>query len=199
MKKILPWIAIALLMMECAQSYRPLSPRTLQYTASADTDELEFSYRYDVFAHRGNRKYSKREKKSGFSVLAIKVTNKTSRPLNLKRDLELFTDRGAIMPADNQITAKAIRQRVPIYLLYLLLNVTYTSCNGPNCAVTFIPTGVVIAGINMGVAGGANKNMRAEFDEYQLNDRDLAPGETAHAIIAIPDLGFPALKMRVRQ
>ena len=172
----------------------------MEYIVHEDNDDIQFSYRYDVLTYRGNRKYPKREKKHGFNILAARITNNTARTLNFVRDLELYTQRGTVFPAENEYTAKAIHQPVAIYLLYGLLYYSVTECSGTNCRTTaFFPFGLGIAAGNMIVAGSANSRMKEEFNKYSPHTKDIGPGETVHVIIAVRDLGFAPLKLRVRE
>lgn len=186
--------------MQCASSYRPIDPPNVEYLVHEDNDDIEFSYRYDVLEYRGNRKYPKREKKHGFNILSARITNKTNRTLNFVRDLELYTQRGTVFPAENEYTAKTIRQPVAIYLLYGLLTYSTTECTNGNCKTTaFIPYGLGIAAGNMIVAGSANAKMKTEFNQYSPHSKDIAPGESVYVILAVRDIGFAPLKLKVRE
>src|SRR5687768_14405276 len=89
-------VAVVLSCTQCASVYKPINPPTLYYQVSANLEEVDLSYRHDVLSFRGNRRYSKLEKKHSFNVVAVKITNDTDQPLNLGKDLELYTERGSI-------------------------------------------------------------------------------------------------------
>jgi hypothetical protein len=193
-------VLIAPLLMQCASTYHPIDPPTVEYTVHDENDDVDFSYRYDVLTYRGNRKYPKKEKRYGFNIVAAEITNKTPRTLNFVRDLELYTQRGTVFAAENEYTAKTIHQPVAIYLLYGLLYYTSFECSGNDCHVTsFIPFGLGIAAGNMIVAGAANAKMKEEFNAYSPHAKNIGPNETVHVILAIRDMGFAPLKMRVRE
>ena len=200
MKRISLILLIAVLVSSCAGIYKPIAPETVEYNSNNSTKDVDFSYRYDVLAYRGNKKYSKKERKNGFSVVAAKITNNTAAPINFARDLELGITRGSIYPTESQTAAETMRQKVWIHLLWGLLGYTESECDPyGNCETTVvIPYGLAIAGINIGVAASSNKKMKQEFIKYSLYNKDIAPGETVYGIIPLRDIGFQPLSLRVK-
>jgi hypothetical protein len=201
MKNALICVTLLLLLTQCASFYHPIDPPTVEYTSIQEEEEdLGFSYQYDVLARRGNRKYSKKEKKHGFSILAVKVTNNTNRELNFARDIDLLIQRGTVYPAENEYTAHTIRQKIGFFLFYSLLTYSETDCNSSaGCKTTvFIPFGIAIAAASMIIGGSANAKMRKEFNDYSLYTKSIAPGETVYGIVALRDLGYQPLKLRLR-
>jgi len=199
MRRVILIALTGALLMQCAAAYKPINPPTVQYLAKEENDDVSFEYRYDVLAYRDNRKYSKKEKKRAFNVVAIKVKNKTDRTLNFTEDLDLYTDRSGVFPMEAEMSRKALRQNVPIYLLYGLLVLNVTNCDGKDCHTQIYPIGLAIAAINMIIAGSANQKMKDEFNQYSVHNKAIQPGETMHAIIAIPDYGYAPLHLRLRQ
>jgi hypothetical protein len=200
MKPIIILLIFMALFVQCASSYKPVAPESMEYIISTDDPDLEFSYRYDVLSYRGNNKYSKKEKKHGFAIAAVKVKNKTDHTLNFARDLELLTQRGPVYPAENEYTAKTIKQGVAIYLLYVFANYSQSECVNGDCKTTlFIPSGFVLALINIIVAASANQKIKEDFNKNSLYGKDIGPGETVHGIIAIRDLGYQPLSLRVKK
>jgi hypothetical protein len=193
-------IAIAFGCFQCASAYRPIDPPTLYYQVSANTDEIDLSYRHDILAFRGNRRYSKLEKKHSFNLVAVKLTNNTTQTLNLERDLELYTERGSVFGVEPQAAAKTMRQKVWPYLFWCFANLTIydTDQYGNPVVSAFYPTGFIIAAINMIIAGTANKNMKQELLHYDLYKKDIAPGETAYGILPIRDLNYQPIKIRMK-
>lgn len=200
MKRIITLLILLALFSQCASSYKPVVPESMEYTITNNDSDLEFSYRYDVLSLRGNRKYSKKERKHGFAIAAVKIKNKTDHTLNFARDLELMTQRGPIYPAENEYTAKTIKQGVAIYLLYILANYSESECINGNCKTSlFIPSGFVLALINIIVAASANQKIREDFNKNSLYGKDIGPGETVHGIISIRDLGYQPLSLRLKK
>ncbi|TXH27071.1 MAG: hypothetical protein E6Q96_06975 [Cyclobacteriaceae bacterium] len=199
MKKILCLIVAALILSGCAVIYKPIRPETVEFNAHPSAEGVDFWYRYDVLAYRGNNRYAKKERKNGFNVLAVKITNNTSRPINFARDLELGITRGPVYPTDSETASETIRQKVWLHLLWGLLGYSESECNGDDCrTTTFIPFGLAIAAINIGVAAGSNDKLKKEFEQYSLYNKDIAPGETVYGIIPLRDIGFQPLAIRVK-
>jgi hypothetical protein len=200
MKKIPLLLLLAVLASSCASIYKPIAPETVEYNSSNPSKDVDFSYRYDVLAYRGNNRYSKKERKNGFSVVAVKITNRTSVPINFARDLELGIARGPIYPAESETAAEQMRQKVWLHLLWGLLAYTEAECDPyGNCHyTTVIPFGLAIAGINIGVASNSNTKIKQEFRKYSLYNKDIAPGETVYGIIPLRDIGFQPLSLRVK-
>lgn len=200
MKKTSLLLLLAILGSSCAAIYKPIAPETVEYNSNNPSEGVNFSYRYDVLAYRGNNRYSKKERKNGFSVVAVKITNHTDAPINFARDLELGISRGPIYPAESQTAAETMRQKVWLHLLWGLLVYTETECDpyGYCEYTTYIPFGLAIAGINIGLASSSNQRMKAEFAKYSLYNKDIAPGETVYGIIPLRDIGFQPLSIRIK-
>lgn len=188
----------------CAGSYTLIRPKTIRtYTASPTTGPVSLDYQFDALrlTHR-NKKYVKKENKFGYRVVAVKVTNNWDREVNFSRDLNLIYGDRPIMPVPATTAAHDLRQGVPIYLLYLLLNFqvggTTDARTGNTTGGTFLPTGPFIAGGNMLVAGGANTNLRKEFEAYDLTNRVIKPGETVYGILSLRETAVAPIRVEPR-
>lgn len=188
----------------CAGSYTLIQPKNINtYISAPSVGPVDLAYQFDVLrlAHR-NKKYIKKETKAGYHVTAVRVTNNWDREVNFSRDLTLFYGDRPVMPIPNAIAAHDLRQGVAIYLLYLIANVriggTTDVRTGVTTGGTFLPTGVFIAGGNMLVAGGANGNMRKEFEAYDLTNRTLKPGETVYGIVSLRETAVAPLRLEMR-
>jgi hypothetical protein len=201
MNRIIPLVFLALLS-GCASIYRPITPNTLEYVTENSNNDVDFWYRYDVLAYRGNKKYVKKERKHGFNIVAVKITNNTSRTLNFVRDLELGVSRGPLFPTENDYAARTMRQGVFIYLLYGLLSYSEQECNsatGECVTVRFIPWGLALAGGNMIVASSSNTKLKQEFNDFSLYTKDIKPGETVYGIVSLRDIGFQPLSLKLKK
>ena len=91
MKSFLPLGILIFLFSQCASIYHPIDPPKVAYSFEQENNEdLSFSYKYDVLAQSGNRKYSRKEKHHGFSVVSVRLRNNTNRTLSFARDIDLF-------------------------------------------------------------------------------------------------------------
>ena len=188
----------------CAGSYSLIRPNNIKtYTPSGSSGPVEMAYQFDALRQNGrNKKYVKKEAKLGYHVVAVRVTNNWDRDVNFSRDLNLIYGDRPIAPVSAAVSARDLRQGVPIYLLYLLANVTVGSTvdarTKETTGGTFLPTGPLIAGGNMLVAGGANSNLRKEFAAYDLTDRTLKPGETAYGILSLRESSVAPMRVEFR-
>jgi hypothetical protein len=189
-----------LLLTQCAVRYRPIDPESVVYEQVFENDDIKFSYRYDALGYRKNRKLARLEKSNHMRIVAAKITNKTTRTLNIDRDIDLFTDAEDPYYVDGITAAARIHQRTNAYLFYALLLYPKFDCEGRglNCKPRYIiPVGLPIAAFNMLRANKANKAMTKEFEKYSVYTRDIAPGETVYAIMALEFEGNETLPLQL--
>ncbi len=205
MKKILPILLLSssIFVSGCASSFKSINPEKVSYTYTSKESSVQYSYAYDVLAMKGNRKYVKKERKHGLRVVAVKIVNTTDQTLRLNDNLKLMVGNNQTVPVSPTIAAKELKQGVPIYLLYMLLNFTIggtqTTTNGVTTTTggTYIPSGPFIDAGNMIVAATANKNLKSELLRYNLIDKDIAPGETAYGLITIHSLSADPIRFEI--
>jgi hypothetical protein len=202
--KIAGWIIGLAALSSCASSYHAVNPQNLHYVASEETNELSFSYRYNIMQEAGNKKYAKKEDKKGIALVAVKITNHTDQSLSFQDDIELFAGSQHVYPMQPHLAHKQIKQNTPIYLLYGLLSFiqVYSVDNSGN--VSSFPIGLIlgpgITGLNMATAASANKALDSELKEGDLLNRTIGPGETVHGIVALRNnTGFAPLRAEVKQ
>jgi hypothetical protein len=191
--------------MSCASNYKPIYPQKLQYHNQSISDNIEFSYHYDVLTESKNSRYVKHEIKNHLQLVAVKITNLTGHDINPINDAVFYINKKAVYPVDENLTGKKIKQGVPIYLLYLLMspitpntgtNTTYGKTNTNSFPIGLI-FGPVISGFNMAIAGSANKHFRDELEKYSL-DRQIQHGETIYALVAFQDIGMDEITLRLK-
>jgi hypothetical protein len=90
-----------------------------------------------------------------------------------------------VLPMEPKQVSQQLKQPAPLYLLWGLLWVTITKCEGEDCSVTPLPVGLAIGLINVGVASSANKKFLAELDATNILDKTIQPGETVYGLIGI--------------
>src|SRR5688572_30361344 len=80
-----------ILLSGCAASYTPIIPEARKYTGSYHSPDsvITYSYKYDVLSLRGNKRYSKKEQKTGISVVAVRIQNNTDSVVRFS-DLKIF-------------------------------------------------------------------------------------------------------------
>src|SRR5689334_17859159 len=119
------WLILAAIILSgCAASYTPIVPEARKYTdsySSADSS-ISYAYKYDVLSIRGNKRYSRKEKKAGLSVLSVRIQNNTNSVVKFS-DLKIYLGNREVIPVDNLAAANNIKQSVLPYLLYCLLGI----------------------------------------------------------------------------
>ncbi|WP_017731833.1 hypothetical protein [Nafulsella turpanensis] len=186
----------------CASSYHSTHPPSNYFNSTENTDELAFSYRYDVLREKGNKKYAKKEDKKGLRVVAVKITNNTERPLFFPEDFEITSGHQSVYLLEPDYIHSKLKQGVPIYLLYLLLTPMklYTSNNTGDVTTTEIGyvLGPGITALNMGMAANANNKFKRELLEYNLANQVIEVGETVYGIIGFQSIGYAPLKLKLK-
>lgn len=193
-------LAIASLSLSsCASTYKPLNAPSAHYSFSEKTDGLVYSYQYDMLQMRGNKKYAKRESKQLMRVVAVKITNTTDSTLSIAKDYKFMVGNAEASPVPPVIAAKQLKQGVPIYLLYMLLNFQTTSeVNGVVEKGPFIPTGPPIAALNMLIAADANTKFKNELISYNIADKSVGPGETIYGLMTLQTIAPAPLRIERR-
>jgi hypothetical protein len=194
-------LLISLMISGCAASYKPIQPENLVFSSTENSAGVKFGYRYEVLSFRGNRKSAKKESKKHIRVVALKIENNSTKTLKLGENLNLYSGDNNIYPMQPETVFTQLRQTVPVYLLYALVVLNKTECDGMtgNCNTSLIfPIGVPIALANMIVAGSANKHFLTELNQYNIVNKEIAPGAVVYALIGIPDTGFQPLKVEIK-
>lgn len=165
---------------------------------------MQLDYQFDVLRLRGrNKKYTKKEMKRGYHVVAVRVTNTTGAEINFSRDVTLYYGDRPVVPVAGGIAAHDMKQGVAIYLLYVLLNPTLTKTSSTNGYVTNQESstyyiGPFIAGGNMLGASMANGNFRRELEQYDLTNRNIRPGETVYGLVCLRETSVAPLRLELR-
>lgn len=201
-------LATTLLGSGCAASYTAIMPERIVNTPAASAAApLSYAYQFDALRARGrNKRYSKREAKKGYRIVALRVTNNTPSDVNFSRDAVLYFGDRPVQPVSPELAAQDIKQGIAIYLLYILLNfnvggtTTYNSYTGQSTTTggTFLPTGPFIAGGNMLGASIANKNFREDLTHNDLSNRTIHPGETAYGTVCLRETNVAPLRLELR-
>lgn len=200
MKRFFCLTLLMFLVSQCAVRYKPIEPEKVTYDQVFETEEVRLAYRYDALDYRGNHKLGKLEKRHGLRIVAAAITNKSTRTLNIDRDIDLFTDEEDPYYIDGLTAANRMQQRTRTYLFYGLLIYAKFDCEGTglNCLPTyFLPFGLPVAAFNMIKAKRANKQMAKEFEKYSVFTRDIEPGQTVYAILALEFEGTGNLPLQL--
>ena len=201
----LMWIFLsAIILSGCAASYTPIRPEARKYTDSYHSPDssITYAYKYDVLSIMGNKRYSKKEQKAGFSVLAVRIQNNTDSAIKFS-SLKVFHGNKEVIPLNNLAAANKVKQGVIPYVLYSLL-VLYvnqgTRIENGRIEQDYmtIPIGIPIAVGNMVGAGAANTNLRKEFLKYDISSKSINPNETVYGIMVLQGLDHQPLRFESR-
>ena len=194
------FLGILLLCLSCASTYKNIDPETLGYSTYSEEDGIRFSYQTNVLQNSGNRKYVKKENRSGVSVLAVKITNNTPESIIFNEDVVLqsgMNTYGLLTP--DQISS-VIKQNSASYLLFLLLipmKLTVSN-NGETSEYSIgYAVGPGIALGNLAMAAKANSNFNNELMEYSLINKEIRSGETVYGLVGIRDYNFGSLDLKI--
>lgn len=200
---ILPLLIIVILSGGCASNYHSISPQSSYFNVAEQTDELDFSYRYNILREKGNKKYAKREDKKGIRVVALKITNNTDRPLKFPEDIQLYAGDRAVLLLEPEFIHSKLKQGVPIYLLYLLFTPMTFTTYSENGDVNSTPVGLLVGpgltALNMGMASSANNKFKEELLQYNLANRVIQEGETVYGLIGFQDFGYSPIKIQLKE
>ncbi len=93
------FIVLALCWAGCAARYHPIQPETVAFAALPDSlaeQTVNFAYRYHVLKDAGNRKYAKKEKRHGISLLALRIVNDGPDTLSFPQDFHVLGPSGPL-------------------------------------------------------------------------------------------------------
>jgi len=206
MKHITKILILTIGLSSCASMYHPIEPRQLNYNAHDLQQGISFSYKFDVLAIKGNKKYSKKEHSEKIKIVAIKITNNTDTLINFSNDLTFYSDDKEIQLIDPIIIKDKIKQNALDYLPWALLTflkLEFTSTtNGmiTNREVYRIGlvAGPLVMGSNMIAASNANKNFNQEILEYNLWNLNIPSGETVYGLIGFYDDSYNPLTVKIK-
>jgi hypothetical protein len=205
LSKILLFVFVVSLI-GCAASYKPINPQSISYNSHDVQDGVSISYKYDVLAEKGNRKYANKEEKKNVKLIAVKITNNTDSIINIGRDAIFYSGHTPLVPMDPSAVKQTIQQIVPAYLPYALLtfltlNVTSGSSSEGYSTESY-PIGLAIGPTitigNMALAGASNKKLYEELTVYNLLNKDIKSGETVYGIIGLKDTGYVPITVKIK-
>lgn len=182
---------IVFLLPSCASYYRAIGPERINYPPSANSEKLDFSYRYDVLRDAGNKKFVKNEFKRNTKIVAVKLTNNSDTTINISKDVSFYSGASKIFLLYPLEIKMRIQQSSMAYGWYFL-----------GC-MSFDPLDLaVFGGIGVGnmiVAGEANKNLLNELVKYDITTKELKKGETIIGIIGFEALHFDPLSVKLNK
>lgn len=168
--------ALLTLSWSCASNYYPIQPEALRFGASRDTlvgDELAIAWQYNVLEATGNRRYARKERQQGVSLLALRLANQGPDTLAFPDAVEIFAGAAQLWPLSVEEAAEAFMQR--------------TREQGEGAVEVEGAEGIIMAAGLFNMAKGLNANIRLvkELDACNLAGQDIPPGSTLTGLLAL--------------
>lgn len=179
----------AMLMLGCASTYKTFNAEQFPYKEyKTENEKFDYTTRQGVMFNTGNKNIAKRElKKDGYTLVAIKIVNKSNIPLNIK-DFN-FSCGGStkIIPISSEEYIKKTKQKAGLYWLYA--GIVSPNPFGKGNLHKVIPVGVIPAVTNFGIALRANKKMKKNIAQYDLSNKTIQPKDTIIGILPFKGIG----------
>jgi hypothetical protein len=199
MNKTLGIILLAIIISSCARRYNVINTKIMNYYNKQVSENVEFSYIYDIQFDAGNKRYTIKEKKNNLAAIAIKITNNRDSAIHITRsNLNVKSENGDNVPfIDPKIYCKRVRQSSEIFLLYAIMGVSVITTEDEKGNVdSEFYYNPLYAGIALGnfIAGEvANSKHKKYITQNQVFDKTVQPGQTVYGILIIPENNYPKL------
>lgn len=191
-------IISVILLSSCAGPYHAISPGQISYYANSNIDELDFSYKYNVMIERRNKKYARKEVRSGMNLVAVRITNKSSQKLVVKDDITFYSNGQPFIPMEPKVYTNTVKQQAGFYLFYLLLTPislnTYDEYGNTESSTPiglFIGPGIALG--NLIGASQANQNMLREIERENIINKTIEPGQSVSGLMVVPGFASSSL------
>lgn len=180
-------LLLFLLFTGCATSYRHIEPQQMVYQVAPDTlheCNVEITYRYNILENASNRKYVRMEKRSGISLLAVRIANYGHDTLFIPDDILIEARQSCVFPLD-------MDEAIDVFIQDESAFVNEVS-GAANIQVNagwgwVIPIAVSIPSmINASIETKANNRFINEMLDYYLVESSIPPGSTVSGLIALP-------------
>lgn len=202
--KITTLLLAGILLNSCASGYQTVNPERLMYNSISANEEVSLEYKYDLL----HKKYQKKEQRNDVRLVAVKITNTSSRDLVFGDDIKLTYENGSqLLLLEQEKVFKELKQKPATYLFYLpltvlTLNITTTNSDHNTYQTTnSIPVGLILgpglAGGNLYHAARSNKKFREDLSAHNMQGRRIAAGETAYGLVGVRADNYDALRIHV--
>jgi hypothetical protein len=178
-----------LLLSGCAATYKTFNAQQFPYKElQTENWRIAYTSRQGVMFNTENYKYAKKEQKKGYSLVAFKIINKSSEPLNVKDFTYSCGGATRVSPVPMEEYIKENKQKAGLYWLYVGL-VSPNPFKGKDALGKVIPVGVAPAVVNFAIALKANKLMKKNVALYDMSNKIIQPNDTLYGILPFKDIG----------
>ena len=171
----------------CASHYRHVEPQTMKYHSEPITlhdCNVEITYRYNILENAKNKKYSRMEKRSGISLLAIRIANHGTDTLYIPEDLLIESKNNCVFPLEMDEAIETFIQDNPILdevgsgMASVQINANWG---------WVVPLAATIPSlVNNSIEERANDRFIKEMLDYYLVYSNIPPGATVSGLLALP-------------
>lgn len=187
----------------CASSYKPINPSNLYLQTKIEDEDLSFSYEYDVLESMGNKRYSKKELRSNLKIIAVKIQNKTNKNISVSDDIGFYVNNIEVRLLEPDQITPSLSQNTVSYLLYLLLTplklITTESDGSTNVFPLGYGLGPGLTLLNIVRSSSSNAAFKKEITDNNIIGKSILSGETLSGIIAIRDIGYAPLSIKIKE
>lgn len=169
--------------MSCASTYKVFHAEQFPYKElKTENEKFHYTVRQAVMFNTGNSKVAKKEIKKGeYTLVAVKIINRSNIPLNIKDFNFSCGGSSKIYPISTEEYIKNVKQNAGLYWLYAGL----VSPNpfGKGNLQKVIPFGIIPAVTNFTIAMKANKKMKDNIALYDLTNKTIPPNDSIIGIL----------------
>lgn len=203
LKKIGYLILVITIMNSCSSTYEMINPDKLYYTSgssnSSSKNKIAIDYKYDLL----NKRYSKKERKKGIKLVAVKITNNSNQDVVLGEDIKLVYNNGEeldILKKENILNL--LKQQSMSYALYLLLSpMNFAIIEGgrrKNIRIGLV-IGPGIAIGNIIASSSENRKFLSELSEFDINGETIKKGETKFGLIGVKSIKYRYIGIKTNE
>jgi hypothetical protein len=177
-----------ILLSGCARPYRKINMSAIPFKEYREESKIAYSVRQGVLYNMKNFFLAKREMKNNMSLMAFKIVNKSELPIRIG-DLSFSCGASVpITPMKMDEFYSVLKQKAALYWLYSLGVVVYPKPPKENRKFIPLPFGIVVAGVNFGIASSANKKLKTDLNLLDLSQKIIQPGDTIQGVLPFKDV-----------
>ncbi len=192
-------IFMALTISGCASLYNEINPASIGFLSNDSKNLITLEYKYELL----ERKYAKKENKSGVKLIAVKISNDSEKDIVFGKDVSLMYENGSeLFMMETSDVYKSLKQNSATYLLYLLLTPMTFDVTENGQVTSSTPVGLAvgpgIAGYNVITASSSNKRFGAELVNYNMLGETIKRGESKTGLIGIRSSTYDAIRLMIK-
>jgi hypothetical protein len=194
---MLSMVSMLLLISACATAYRPVPPASIEMMTKGDDAGMEYAYLLDVLVYSRNKKYAKKEVKTGFRIVQLQITNQSDDIIRVRDDVKMYIGGDEVKLVDIPMLHQQLKQKSLLYLLYGLIWINITTCNGGTCEDSLLPVGLAIAAFNIAFASDSNKRFERDLMYQNIIDKEIEPGQTVSGMLGFYSYSMGHLSLKL--